>query len=102
MMLQWGRNDVMKHVRGKHHWQKQLRHLGHYFLFKLLSPKAEKRWATFIAKHNIAFLASDHATNIISCSTKCFLTQRLPGRDSVTFMSDTTNVIKVQGLVSKN
>lgn len=26
--------------------------------------EAETRWATFIAKHNIAFLASDHATKL--------------------------------------
>ena len=67
-----GRNDVMKHVRRKHHQETENAAKSSLSLASFCTPQssqskvieAETRWATFTAKHNIAFLVSDHATKL--------------------------------------
>ena len=51
MFLMEGGMLFLKHVKRKCHQD--------------ITIKAETRWAIFVAKHNIAFLASDLATNLI-------------------------------------
>ena len=66
------RNNVMKHVRRKHHHETENAAKSSQSLASFCTPQssqskvieAETRWATFTAKHNIAFLASDHATKL--------------------------------------
>ena len=57
----------MKHVRRKHHEEMARAGTSSQSIISFRDSsksviEAEARWATFIAKHNIAFLASDHAT----------------------------------------
>ena len=67
-----GRNDVTSYLKSKKHSnlaksvsiKATLFH--HQSSITDISIEAEVRWATFIAKHNIAFLASDHATSPFS------------------------------------
>lgn len=59
----------MKHVKRKHHQEMARAGTSSQSLVSFRNPsrsviEAETRWATFIAKHNIAFLASDHATKL--------------------------------------
>jgi hypothetical protein len=66
-----GRNDVTAHVKGKRHNDiataaGSSKSVSSYFS-QPASQKtisAEARWALFIAKHNVAFLSSDHATHL--------------------------------------
>ena len=59
----------MRHVQRKHHQEMANAAKSSRSLASFCTPQssqkvieAETRWATFTAKHNIAFLASDHAT----------------------------------------
>ena len=59
----------MKHVRRKHHEEMARAGTSSQSIISFRDSsksviEAEARWATFIAKHNIAFLASDHATKL--------------------------------------
>ena len=72
-----GRNDVTTHVGGKHHQEairasSSSRSLSSMFTSSSRSSlaestiEAEVRWAMFVAKHNVAFLTSDHASRLFS------------------------------------
>lgn len=68
-----GRNDVMTHVNGKRHIHfanaaSSSRSVATYFSPQALrsSIEAETRWAMFVAKHNLAFVASDHANKLFT------------------------------------
>ena len=68
-----GRNDIMKHIKGKHHQEMvksatSTRPLASFYKPQVSQSliEAETRWATFVSKHNIAFLASDHATKLFA------------------------------------
>ena len=68
-----GRNDIMKHIKGKHHQEMvksatSTRPLASFYKPEVSQSliEAEIRWATFVSKHNIAFLASDHATKLFT------------------------------------
>ena len=68
-----GCNDVTSHLKSK-------RHIDMSKIVPSTTPitslfrkgdhhqaiEAEVRWATFVAKHNISFLSSDHATKLFS------------------------------------
>lgn len=58
----------MKHLQRKHRQEMANAAKSSRLLASFCTPqssqKAETRWATFTAKHNIAFLASDHATKL--------------------------------------
>ena len=63
-----GRNDVTTHVKGKHHKEMATASSSSRSITSMFNPKvsesaikAEALWAMFVAKHNIPFLASDHA-----------------------------------------
>lgn len=66
-----GRNDVANHVNIKRHVDSDKAASTSRSLASIFQPqtsekviKAEVRWATFVAKHNLAFLSSDHATKL--------------------------------------
>ena len=66
-----GRNDVTSHLKSKRHIDvsKTVRSTTPITsIFRQSSSdqtiEAEVRWATFVAKHNISFLSSDHATKL--------------------------------------
>ena len=68
-----GRNDVTSHLKSKRHIDmSKITHLNTSItsLFAQrstdqdLTLEAEVRWATFIAKHNMPFMSSDHATKL--------------------------------------
>lgn len=70
-----GRNDVTSHVAGKRHQSfaasassASTRSVTSFFKPDLTKGviEAETRWAMFTAKHNLAFLVSDHATRLFS------------------------------------
>ena len=68
-----GRNDIMKHIKGKHHQEMvksatSTRPLASFYKPQVSQSliEAETRWTTFVSKHNIAFLASDHATKLFA------------------------------------
>jgi hypothetical protein len=58
-------------VKGKHHLEmakagSSTRSLVSFSNPSQIAIEAETRWSIFVAKHNIAFLASDHATKLFS------------------------------------
>lgn len=58
---------MLKHVRGKHHQEMSKAASSSQLLTSQIAQsviEAETHWTTFVAKHNIAFLASDHATKL--------------------------------------
>ena len=66
-----GQNNVLKHVKGKHHQEMSKAASSSCSLTSLYKPQhsasvieAETRSAMFVSKHNLAFLASDHATKL--------------------------------------
>ena len=66
-----GRNDVTHHVRSKRHVEMASASTSTSSIVSHFRPQvndmvieAEVRWATFVAKHNLAFLASDHANKL--------------------------------------
>ena len=66
-----GRSDVTTHVNGKHHKENYSAasssgSIKAHFQSKVSDKqiKAEARWSLFIAKHNLAFMASDHANRL--------------------------------------
>ena len=66
-----GRNDVNTRVQGKHHREMAQASSSSRtitFMFKVPSNSSsievEARWTMFVAKHNLAFLTSDHATKL--------------------------------------
>ena len=68
-----GKNDVSRHVRVKRHVEmakaaSSSRSLGSIFRPNIARDtiEAESRWALFVAKHNLAFLNSDHATKLFA------------------------------------
>lgn len=68
-----GRNDVTTHVKGKHHKEMATASSSSRSITSMFNPKvsesaikAEALWAMFIAKHNIPFLASDHANKLFT------------------------------------
>lgn len=74
-----GRNDVTTHVGGKHHQQAVKSSSSSKSLSSMLASssrraaslaestiEAEVRWAMFVAKHNVAFLTSDHASRLFA------------------------------------
>ena len=67
-----GRNDVTKHVSVKHHIEmtrasSSSKSVSSFFLPKVTQSvmEAETRWALFVAKHNLAFLTSDHSSRFL-------------------------------------
>ena len=61
----------MKHVKGKHHQEMAKAASSSRSVASLFKPQvsqslieAEVRWVTFVSKHNITFLTSDHATKL--------------------------------------
>lgn len=65
-----GRNDITKHVGVKQmaRASSSSRSVSTFFQPTISQGviEAETRWALFIAKHNLAFLNSDHATKLFS------------------------------------
>ena len=68
-----GRSDIAQHVRSKRHIESDKAASTSRSLASVFQPQtsekvieAEVRWATFVAKHNLAFLSSDHATKLFS------------------------------------
>ena len=66
-----GRNDVTTHVKGKHHKEMATASSSSRSITSMFNPKvsesaikAEALRAMFVAKHNIPFLASDHANKL--------------------------------------
>ena len=66
-----GRNDVTTHVKGKHHKDAAKASSSSRSIISMFKPKAstgatesEALWAMFVAKHNLPFLASDHANKL--------------------------------------
>lgn len=68
-----GKNDVTTHVNGQRHKEaaknaNSSRSVTSFF--NQYAPEnvieAETRWSVFVAKHNLAFLTSDHATKLFS------------------------------------
>ena len=63
-----GRSDVTTHVNGKHHYSaaSSSGSIKAHFQSKVSDKQieAEARWSLFIAKHNLAFMASDHANRL--------------------------------------
>ena len=73
-----GCNDVTSHVKSKRHAEmnkavSSMRSLTSHYRPQVSDQviEAEVRWATFVAKHNLAFLLSDHATKL-----QCFQTRK--------------------------
>ena len=75
-MSHGGRNDVSKHVGGKKHIQRADATNRSQSIVSLFKGRgygtahhvieAEAQWALFVAKLNLAFLTSDHATKLFS------------------------------------
>ena len=68
-----GLTDVLNHVKTKHHQDcdtavGSTKTVRSYFTSQVPENvlEAEIRWATFVAKHNLPFLASDHATKLFA------------------------------------
>ena len=68
-----GRNDVTAHVNGKRHKDiaqssSSSKPVTSFFSQPALQQtiSAEARWALFVAKHNLAFLTSEHASKMFS------------------------------------
>ena len=66
-----GRNDVTKHISVKNHRDMASASASSRSISSFLRPstsqkaiEAEMRWALFVAKHNLAFLTSDHAAKL--------------------------------------
>ena len=66
-----GRSDVTSHINSKTHKEavkssSNSRPLSSFFSQNVTTNviEAETRWAVFVAKHNLAFLTSDHATKL--------------------------------------
>ena len=66
-----GKNDVTSHVSSKHHKEAATSASSSQSILSFFQPRkqdkvteAEARWALFTAKHNLSFLASDHATRL--------------------------------------
>ncbi len=66
-----GRNDVTHHLKTKRHTEmskavSNVRSINAHHKPQVTDDviAAETRWATFVAKHNLAFLSSDHATRL--------------------------------------
>ena len=72
-----GRSDITHHVKSKRHVTADKAASTSRSLASVFQPQtsekdievieAEVRWATFVAKHNLAFLSRDHATKLFSC-----------------------------------
>ena len=65
------RNDITIHVKSKRHTEMAKAVSSMQSITSHYKPQvsdkvieAEVRWATFVAKHNLAFLSSDHATKL--------------------------------------
>ena len=68
-----GQNDIQKHVSTKHHQQMAKASTSSRTVTSFFRPQvqhstieAETRWAMFVSKRNLAFLASDYATKLFS------------------------------------
>ena len=66
-----GRNDVTSHLKSKRHNDMSMAMASSTPITSLFQSQtsdqaieAEVRWATFVAKHNLPFLSSDHATKL--------------------------------------
>lgn len=66
-----GRNDVTTHIKGKRHKEmgkaaSTSQSVKSFFRPQLLKSvnEAEMRWSLFVAKHNLSFQTSDHATKL--------------------------------------
>ena len=65
-----GRHDVVVHVRGKHHIEMakscSSRSVASFFKPQTSQAtiEAESLWCQFVAKHNLSFQVSDHATKL--------------------------------------
>jgi hypothetical protein len=69
-----GKNDVLKHVGRRKHIQASEAANSSHSIVSMFQGKgakvaqsvteSEARWALFVAKHNLAFLTSDHATKL--------------------------------------
>ena len=75
-----GKNDVVAHINTKKHKESgkaitTSKSVTNFFRRDISTStiNAESLWAMFVAKHNLAFLSSDHATRL---SGKCSLIQR--------------------------
>ena len=65
-----GRNDVTSHIRSKHHGE-MAKACSSKSISSFVKPptnhkviEAEALWTTFVAKHNLAFETSNHATKL--------------------------------------
>ena len=65
-----GRNDVTSHIRSKHH-REMAKACSSKSICSFVRPptnhkviEAEALWTTFVAKHNLAFETSNHATKL--------------------------------------
>ena len=62
-----GRSDVTGHVRGKHHGE-MAKAYSSRSVTSFFRPQTTKNvidlWSTFVAKHNLAFQTSKHATKL--------------------------------------
>ena len=66
-----GRHDVTTHVRGKHHIEMAKSSSSSRSVASFFRPQtsqagieAESLWCKFVAKHNLPFQISDHATKL--------------------------------------
>ena len=66
-----GSNDVTTHVQGKHHNDMVKALDPSRSVTSFLRPKtpqsvieSESLWSSFVAKHNLSFQTSDHATKL--------------------------------------
>ncbi len=72
-MSHGGRHDITKHVTSKHHLEMAKSASSSKSICSYYKPsesqsviEAESRWALFVSKHNLAFLNSDHATQLFT------------------------------------
>ena len=72
-MSHGGRNDITKHVSLKHHLEMATSASSSKSISSFFKPsmaqsviETESRWALFVSKHNLAFLNSDHATQLFT------------------------------------
>ncbi len=66
-------NNITKHVTSKHHLEMAKSASSSKSICSYYKPsesqsviEAESRWALFVSKHNLAFLNSDHATQLFT------------------------------------
>ena len=92
-----GRNDVTSYLKSKKHSNlaksvsSKATLFHHQSSITDISIEAEVRWATFIAKHNIAFLASDHVTSPFS---KIFPDSKITEKFACLCSNKSTAIIK--------